>query len=81
MKGTVKESRHGYRIPRKHLTPAWLRAFGKREEANNHDERTSPPADDRYTIQAPIISATILNLLNWKNLRLSKNFKNSVLFS
>jgi hypothetical protein len=34
VKGTVKESRHGYHIPRKHLTPTWLRAFGKREEAN-----------------------------------------------
>ena len=46
IKGTVKENRHGYRIPRKNLTPSWLRAFGKREEANLMMERNSQEATE-----------------------------------
>lgn len=46
IKGTVKENRHGYRIPRKNLTPSWLRAFGKREEANLMVARNSQEATE-----------------------------------
>ena len=52
VKGTVKESRHGYHIPRKHLTPSWLRAFGKREEANLMMERESQQGSTEYAVTA-----------------------------
>jgi len=50
VKGTVKENRHGYHIPRKHLTPSWLRAFGRREEANLMMQRESQQGPAEYAV-------------------------------
>ena len=50
IKGTVKENRHGYHIPRKHLTPTWLRAFGKREEANRMLEQERREVATEYSL-------------------------------
>ncbi len=46
IKGTVQENRHGYHIPRTNLTPSWLRAFGKREEAAIMMKQQSQQTDE-----------------------------------
>ncbi len=48
-KPSNKEVRHGYCIPPQYLTPAWLRAFGKRIEANtDKHQQTKPDLEDTY---------------------------------
>ncbi|MDR8389929.1 hypothetical protein NC796_02185 [Aliifodinibius sp. S!AR15-10] len=47
--GTQKAVRHGYRIPQHHINGAWLRAFGRRAEAN---AQSGQAADgDAYTTE------------------------------
>ncbi|WP_440999829.1 hypothetical protein [Fodinibius sp. SL11] len=50
VKGTVQENRHGYHLPRTNLTPSWLRAFGKREEAAIMMKQQSQQTDDHIAM-------------------------------
>jgi hypothetical protein len=50
VKGTVQENRHGYHIPRTNLTPSWLRAFGKREEATIMMKQQSQQTDEHIAM-------------------------------
>ncbi|MGK7369685.1 MAG: hypothetical protein ACNS64_05675 [Candidatus Halalkalibacterium sp. M3_1C_030] len=50
--GTKTEVRHGYRIPQKHINAGWLRAFGKRGEANQLLQSQTQQSDDNDTFTA-----------------------------
>ena len=47
--GTQTQVRHGYRIPQKHITAGWLRAFGKRGEANQLLQSQTQQSEDNDT--------------------------------